>query len=91
MIGIIIFITTMLTLFVFSLFMAAYNDSDFWAAIAAASFAGFVVGVGITQVSSNKERDIQYKQDILELKLLEQRIELFDLQIEQLKLNINNK
>lgn len=91
MIGIIITII-MLGLFTFSLIMAYYNDSNFWGVIAAVCFmSAFIIGVGIIPVSSNKERDIQYKQDILELKLLEQRIELYDLQIEQLKLNISNK
>lgn len=90
MIGAIIFLI-MLFLCIFSMYMAGSEESIGWWIISAISFIGIFFGMSIATPPDNTKQDMQYQKDILELKLLEQRIELFDLQIEQLKLNINQK
>lgn len=90
MIGIIITIIFAILCILF-IYMAEYEDSIACRIISVMFGICTIIGFVITTENPHKKQDIQYRQDILELKLLEQRIELFDLQIEQLKLNINQK
>lgn len=86
-------ILTMISLVLCIVFvcMAEYKDSIPCAIISVAFGILTIIGFIIITEDYNKEQDIQYQKDVLDLKLIEQRIELLNLQIEKLKLNINQK